>query len=250
MVPACPAPTPSAVAAAPEAEGGMAGPVRGSDAGVLCAAVEKAMMQGLAASEGKVLQSPPGGEYREVMLPPGVGALPQLGPAPDGTRCYMNLEATVPALRSLLKPQEFRLADIDRVNAYLSPAGTGTPLHFDVRPVLIVQLVGTKLWQVSRQPAVADPHRNCVVPDGATSVDYDGVALTIPEDFLVTMLRPGDWLVVPRAAWHATYTSQGSISATLAAPPGCARLDCASPPPFPSAGVGRRAAPRRKAASS
>jgi ribosomal protein L16 Arg81 hydroxylase len=135
-----------------------------------------------------------------------------------------DLEQAVPELRSLLTPPDLFLSDIDRVNAYLSSAGTGTPLHFDVRTVLIVQLAGTKLWQVSMRPAVDCPHRNCVAPEAASWVDYDGFKLEIPNDFSFTVLGPGDWLLVPKATWHATCTNGGSVSASLAEPPTSAEL--------------------------
>lgn len=188
----------------------------GSNPEVLCPAVDRAMTRGLRASRCKVLVTLPGGEHGEVLLPDG-----QLGFGFDGTRCHMNLEATAPELRGLLKPKDVPEQAIDRVNAYLSQARRGTPLHFDTRCVWIVQLVGTKLWMVCGTPAVQRPHRNCVAPPDSPWVDYDGTRLRVPSapaDFVVALLHPGDWLFVPKAAWHATYTSKGSISATLAAP--------------------------------
>jgi hypothetical protein len=176
------------------------------------------MMKGLRASRCKALLALPGGEHREVMLPEG-----EHGFGLDGTRCYMNLEAAAPELRALLRPEGVPPRAVDRVNAYVSRARSGTPLHFDVRSVWIVQLVGTKAWVVSRTAAVQNPHRNCVAPPDSTSADYDGATLRVPTEpaeLLVTRLCPGDWLYVPKAAWHTTFTHQGSISATLAAPEG------------------------------
>jgi hypothetical protein len=176
--------------------------------------VHDAIMTAVTSSACKVMVSLPDGEHGEIMLPLGY-----TGSEIYGTRCYMDLETRSPRLRSFLSPPEFDEREIDRVNAYVSPAGTGTPLHFDTRTILIVQLVGTKLWQLSKKPAMPNPHRNCVAPNGATAVDYDGAQLPVPAEFSVALLRPGDWLLVPKAVWHATYTRVGSISATLASPP-------------------------------
>jgi ribosomal protein L16 Arg81 hydroxylase len=172
------------------------------------------MLIGLHSSRCKVLVAGPDGGHREVLLPAGDN-----GWGLDGTRCYMNLEAAAPALKSLLKPVGVQETDIDRVNAYVSQRRSGAPLHFDSRTVWIIQLVGSKLWAVSKSPAVQNPHRNCVAPSGARWLDYDGRRLDVPTDFLFAVLRPGDWLRIPRAVWHATFSVEGSISATLAAPP-------------------------------
>jgi hypothetical protein len=186
----------------------------GNNPAVLSSAVDEAMMRGLKRSRCKILLPLSAGEHEEVMLPEG-----QLGFGYDGTSCYMNLEATVPELRTLLKPSDVSADAIDRVNAYLSHGGSGTPLHFDARAVWIVQLVGTKFWMVSKTQAVENPSHNCVAPGRSTWVDYDGTRLTVPTDFVMTVLWPGDWLFVPKAAWHATFSNSGSVSATLAAPP-------------------------------
>jgi 50S ribosomal protein L16 3-hydroxylase len=185
----------------------------GTNPQVLSPAVDCAMIRALRASTCKVLVSLGDGEHREVMLPPGDD-----GSGLGGTRCYMNLEATVPELLTLLRPTEVAEGAVGRVNAYLSYAGSGAPLHFDMRAVWIIQLVGSKLWMVSKTPAVANPHRNCVARSDSPWVDYDGTRLEVPTDFLYTVLRPGEWLFIPKAFWHATYSAEGSVSATLAEP--------------------------------
>ncbi len=189
------------------------GALTGTDPKVLSPQVDEAMYQGLNASPCKILLSSQHGEHQELLLPdgnPGLGL--------TGTRCYMNLESVVPALANLLKPAGLPAFTVDRVNAYVSQPGTGSPTHFDTRTVVIVQLVGRKLWMVSKSPAISNPHRNCVADPARNWVDYDGTRLTVPDDFIFVLLKPGDWLLIRKAAWHATYSSAGSISATLAAP--------------------------------
>jgi ribosomal protein L16 Arg81 hydroxylase len=109
---------------------------------------------------------------------------------------------------------------IDRVNAYISPPGFGTPLHFDIRSVCIVQLFGEKVWRIAETQAVPDPARNCVLPPGAASVRYGDRDIPAPGRLRTHRLRPGDWLLVPRGVWHETLSGGGSVSVSLAAPEG------------------------------
>lgn len=185
----------------------------GNNLEVLSQSTNDAMIEALKLSSCKVMLSLPNGIHREIMLPPR-NNYSEI----NGTRCYMNLEAIVPELASLLIPPELIDNTIDRVNAYVSPAGNGAPLHFDTRTIIIVQLVGKKLWRFSKTPAVQAPHRNCLAPVDSTWFDYDGVKISIPNDLSVLVLNPGDWLLLPKATWHETFTNDGSISATLAAP--------------------------------
>jgi hypothetical protein len=30
------------------------------------------------------------------------------------------------------------------------------------------------------------------------------------------LLQPGDWLLIPKGAWHSTFSEQGSVAVTLA----------------------------------
>ncbi|MEU1527123.1 cupin domain-containing protein [Nocardia rhamnosiphila] len=133
-----------------------------------------------------------------------------------GTRCFMNLEAVTPALTRYLAPPEFSPALVDRINLYVSSPRAGAPLHFDVRTVLIIQLSGTKLWQVATAPAVDEPVHNVVANEAENNAIHDGCCLELPEEMHFTLLQPGDWLLIPRGTWHATCSQRGSVSATLA----------------------------------
>ncbi len=190
-----------------------AGLVRGTDTRVLDRYVDRLLIHALRSSQCKLMSIDAAGEHQEIMLPSGLGAA-----ALKGTSCFLNLETTAPELRTLLRPSQIAAEAIDRVNAYVSPRNCGTPLHFDVRTVWIVQLYGCKTWMVGDTPAVHAPHRNCVAPQEASWIDYDGRKLPRPRDLNEAVLRPGDWLMVPQAVWHQTHTSVGSVSVTLAAP--------------------------------
>ena len=45
---------------------------------------------------------------------------------------------------------------------------------------------------------------------------YGEAELRLPKRMRFAHLRPGDWLLVPWATWHGTFSSSGSVSATLA----------------------------------
>lgn len=194
-------------------------PSAGHDPKLLDPVTDRLFVAALRGAECKAMLQGPGGEHVEVPLEgrPGEAAL-------RGTRCFMNLEVGAPVLRDRLRPAEVAGYGVDRVNGYVSPAGCGTPLHFDVRTVCIVQLFGRKSWWVADEPAVADPSRNCVMPPGARTVRYDGRQLEAPQRLRQQVLRPGDWLIVPRGVWHKTVSEEGSVSASLAAPEGRERL--------------------------
>jgi hypothetical protein len=185
---------------------------RGTNLRVLDPAIDGAFVEALRSSPCKIMLALPDGGHQEVMLRCG-----DINFGIAGTRCYMNLEATAPELRALLKPVELPAGTIDRVNAYVSPACCGTPLHFDIRTVWIVQLFGTKIWEVAASAVVENPSRNCVAPPNASWIDYDGRSLRTPTEFSVAVLQPGDWLQVRKGVWHRTFTTHGSVSATLAA---------------------------------
>lgn len=185
----------------------------GHDPIILKHSNDRALVEALKKSQCKAMLTYANGMYEEIMLPLGYSGLPN-----GATCCYMNLEASIPQLRDWMVPVQLRNEAIDRVNAYISPPGCGTPLHFDIRTVWIVQLFGEKTWYVADRPAVPDPRRNCVAGRDGGTVNYDGVVLTIPDELHKTVLRPGDWLCVPRGVWHKTRSRTGSVSVSLAAP--------------------------------
>ena len=187
----------------------------GHDSKVLDRGTDRLFVRALRHSQCKVLLRAPDGEHVEIILP---AAREIAGPV--GTRCYMNLESKAPELRERLRPRGTDTEAIDRVNAYISPPGCGSPLHFDVRTVWIVQLFGRKTWKMAEEPAVEQPSRNCVMPHARRRVQYDGRELEAPSRMRAHVLSPGDWLLVPKGVWHETVTEVGSVSATLAAPEG------------------------------
>jgi hypothetical protein len=92
-------------------------------------------------------------------------------------------------------------------NAYLTPAaGQGFDLHYDDHCVFVVQLAGTKRWQVHRS-VVELPIDRCEATLSAAQVG---------PPVLAAELTPGDVLYIPRGFPHAARTTdRSSLHLTL-----------------------------------
>lgn len=120
-------------------------------------------------------------------------------------------------------------ARVDRKRAlaslYCSPEGGGVGLHFDPHPVLVVQLEGSKIWEVSATPATTRDIAGFLGPDGRAyranvaapepAVDEHGRQLEPPESRARHRLEEGDLLFVPRRHWHGTRAPDFSISLSV-----------------------------------
>jgi ribosomal protein L16 Arg81 hydroxylase len=104
---------------------------------------------------------------------------------------FNQLDEHVPALRALCKNLERKTSE--RVNAAaIMTSGRGGALkhHYDPEDLVILQIVGTKRWQVFDSPVV-NPVKDLVKspPEHLTPV-FDQV------------LRRGDFLFLPAGYWH------------------------------------------------
>lgn len=102
------------------------------------------------------------------------------------------VDAVDPVLEVACRALRWWTRETVRVNAYLTTgATTGFPLHWDDHDVIVVQVAGTKDWEVrgaSRPaPMFRDAARNDEPP---VDVEWSGE------------LRPGDALYIPRGCWH------------------------------------------------
>jgi hypothetical protein len=114
------------------------------------------------------------------------------------------------------------------LNAYVSPAGTGLPAHFDDHETLIVQLAGRKSWRVAPNVDLAHPLVPCMpsIPERARGELERAAAALVPEQMQAIELRAGSAIFLPRGYWHQTRAVEDSISLTfaLSVPSGCAVL--------------------------
>ena len=176
-------------------------------------ALKRQVADAAGSCERKLMRTAPDGTHCEYRLPPG-GQIPAI----DGTYCHLNLESRAPELANGLKPGNVDAFTIDRVNLYVTRGRGGARLHFDTRDVIVVQIAGAKLWRFSERPAVANPHRTFLAPADAGIARYGAAVIAVPTRLHAIVLQPGDWLMLPRAHWHETFTNIGSVSATLAGP--------------------------------
>lgn len=87
------------------------------------------------------------------------------------------------------------------VNCYVSPDGSGLPMHYDKRVATTLQIAGKKRWKFSTESAKAWPDSNEVYQEGRTGKEVGN----LPEEmeFQEVELDPGDLLCLPAGAWHS-----------------------------------------------
>ena len=115
--------------------------------------------------------------------------------------------------------------------AWLGPAGTVTPLHFDWHDNLLCQLLGAKLVLLCRAvdappeggddgAAVCESMYPCDGVPNASRVDAEAPDLSAFPRFagverLACVLRPGEALFVPRGVWHYARSLSPSLSVSF-----------------------------------
>lgn len=102
-----------------------------------------------------------------------------------------------PPLSRFCRELEIALGHPVQANAYITPAGSrGLALHHDSHDVFVLQLFGSKHWEVLERPGTAPSP-----PGGASSEGRREAALTAE-------LEPGDCLYLPRGTPHAARTQE------------------------------------------
>ena len=107
---------------------------------------------------------------------------------------------------------------------YATPDGKGTAPHFDQNINFVLQIHGTKVWQLAPNNHVAQPLNRHTMgsepePEMASYID-EALPLTMPASARTIELKPGSMLFVPRGYWHST-EAQGealALNFTFAAP--------------------------------
>jgi quercetin dioxygenase-like cupin family protein len=118
------------------------------------------------------------------------------------TLIHGGLNLTRPNLRALARSMTGRLAAKSEVVAFLTPAGQRGATHSDPTDVYVIQLEGTKQWQIWPTPQVRRP-----------GDDKDSFP-SLPEPDLDLSLQPGDVLYIPHNTPHRA-SAEGSVSLHL-----------------------------------
>jgi len=87
------------------------------------------------------------------------------------------------------------------INCYVSPDGSGLPMHYDKRIATTLQIAGKKRWKFSTKPATVWPNSNEVYTEGKTGNEVG--KLPADMEFQEVELHPGDLLCLPAGAWHS-----------------------------------------------
>jgi ribosomal protein L16 Arg81 hydroxylase len=123
------------------------------------------------------------------------------------TVVFNGIERYVRALASLSHSIEVELNFPTRINAYLTPPeSAGFAPHYDPHDVLVLQMQGSKTWQVSGDDAVP-------AHDMQRGMGVGTPGLASPAD---VSLGPGDVLYLPRGQVHSAQTqSEPSLHLTV-----------------------------------
>jgi len=124
------------------------------------------------------------------------------------TLIHGGLNLTRPNLRGLAASMTNQLAAKSEVVAFLTPAGQRGAVHSDPTDVYVVQLEGTKRWQIWPTPQVR-----------RAGDDKDSFP-SLPEPDLDLSLQPGDVLYIPHGTPHRAAAEENvSLHLTVVAGP-------------------------------
>jgi ribosomal protein L16 Arg81 hydroxylase len=115
------------------------------------------------------------------------------------TLIHGGLNLTRPNLRALARSMTDRFAAKSEVVAFLTPAGQRGATHSDPTDVYVIQLEGTKRWQIWPTPQVRRP--------GDDKDSFD----SLPDPVLDLSLQPGDVLYIPHNTPHRA-SAEGNVS--------------------------------------
>ena len=118
------------------------------------------------------------------------------------TLIHGGLNLTRPNLRALARSMTGQFAAKSEVVAFLTPAGQRGSTHSDPTDVYVIQLEGTKRWQIWPTPQVrrAGEDKNSFP--------------SLPDPVLDLSLQPGDVLYIPYGTPHRA-SAEGSVSLHL-----------------------------------
>lgn len=119
------------------------------------------------------------------------------------TICITNIHMADPSLAQWAQAirAQLNFTGTVGVNCYISPDGSGLPMHYDKRVATTLQIAGKKRWKFSIESAKAWPNTNEVYLEGQAGEDIG----KLPPDMELreVELHPGDMLCLPAGAWHS-----------------------------------------------
>jgi 50S ribosomal protein L16 3-hydroxylase len=140
----------------------------------------------------------------------------------DGLNLVFNrAEEHVPELRAWLAAITGALGISTLVAArcivYASPDDRGASPHFDTSANFVLQLRGTKTWQLAPNRSITHPIERYAmnmpaIPREVERHAHARLPARMPRDAETVTLRPGSFLFVPRGTWHATRAGGESLS--------------------------------------
>jgi hypothetical protein len=122
------------------------------------------------------------------------------------TICVTNIHMADPCLARWAQALRAQLnfSGTVGVNCYVSPDGSGLPVHYDKRVATTLQIAGKKRWRFSKQAAKEWPDHNALYSQGRIEpAEIDGGKLPAEMEFREVELNPGDLLCLPAGAWHS-----------------------------------------------
>lgn len=138
------------------------------------------------------------------------------------TLCLLNIGKSLSGINEWIGALSLELGINCRTqcNAYISPAGSGTPKHFDNHEVFVIQVLGQKDWVISANDQVDYPTINYLA--GGESAPELQSYWAQPDDSLVmpagsssVQMNPGSVLFMPRGTWHMTQAGHDSLSLSI-----------------------------------
>jgi 50S ribosomal protein L16 3-hydroxylase len=105
-----------------------------------------------------------------------------------------------------------------RNHVYVTPRGSGASTHFDANSNFVVQLSGTKVWQLAPNTSIVNPNDRYALSASEVPRKLREHAIApypkeMPEEGRQTVtLRAGSVLFVPRGWWHATLAEEDALS--------------------------------------
>lgn len=119
------------------------------------------------------------------------------------TICITNIHMADPFLAQWAQAirSQLNFTGTVGVNCYVSPDGSGLPMHYDKRVATTLQIAGKKRWKFSVEPAKVWPNSNEVYEEGQVAEDIGRLPATM--EFREVELEPGDMLCLPAGAWHS-----------------------------------------------